>query len=231
MKILGISLARGGSKSVPKKNIKKLNGIPLIEYTIKEALKSKYIDRYIISTDDLEIKKVSESCGAEVPFLRPSEFSQDTSSSVSALKHAVEWIENNEGIKYDYIIELMVTNPLKDVNDIDSCIEKLIKTNADSVIAVNRLEDHHPARIKKIVEDRIVDFCISEKNESRRQDLKPEAYIRSGCIYAIKRDHLMIENRRYGSKESRPYILNENKAINIDTIYDFMIAEQIIKNK
>ena len=231
MKILGISLARGGSKSVPKKNIKKLNGIPLIEYTIKEALKSKYIDRYIISTDDLEIKKVSESCGAEVPFLRPSEFSQDTSSSVSALKHAVEWIENNEGIKYDYIIELMVTNPLKDVNDIDSCIEKLIKTNADSVIAVNRLEDHHPARIKKIVEDRIVDFCISEKNESRRQDLKPEAYIRSGCIYAIKRDQLMIENRRYGSKESRPYILNENKAINIDTIYDFMIAEQIIKNK
>lgn len=231
MKILGISLARGGSKSVPKKNIKKLNGIPLIEYTIKEALKSRYIDRYIVSTDDLEIKKVSESCGAEVPFLRPSEFSQDTSSSVSALKHAVEWIENNEGIKYDYIIELMVTNPLKDVNDIDSCIEKLIKTNADSVIAVNRLEDHHPARIKKIVEDRIVDFCIPEKNESRRQDLKPEAYIRSGCIYAIKRNHLMIENKRYGSKESRPYILNENKAINIDTIYDFMIAEQIIKNK
>lgn len=231
MKILGISLARGGSKSVPKKNIKKLNGIPLIEYTIKEALKSKYIDRYIISTDDLEIKKVAESCGAEVPFLRPSEFSQDTSSSVSALKHAVEWIENDEGIKYDYIIELMVTNPLKDVNDIDSCIEKLIKTNADSVIAVNRLEDHHPARIKKIVDDRIVDFCIPEKNESRRQDLKPEAYIRSGCIYALKRDHLMIENRRYGSKESRPYILNENKAINIDTIYDFMIAEQIIKNK
>jgi CMP-N-acetylneuraminic acid synthetase len=228
IRVLGLTLARGGSKSVLRKNIKSIAGLPLIGYTINEALKSKFISRYIVSTDDEEIQKVALHYGAESPFLRPSKFSTDEASSVSALQHAVEWAEEQEGIKYDYIVELMCTNPMKTVEDIDASINKLISTGADSVIAVHQLEDHHPARIKKIIDDRIIDFCIPEIPESRRQDLKPEAYIRSGSIYALNRDYLMLEGKRYGSDNSRPYILPPERAVNIDTEIDFMIAELML---
>lgn len=228
IRILGITLARGGSKSVPRKNIKPIAGVPLIEYTISEALKSAFLTRYIVSTDDEEIQQVAIQCGAEAPFLRPSEFSTDEASSVSAMQHAVDWIEQQEGVKYDYIVELMCTNPMKTVEDIDASIEKLISTKADSVIAVHQLEDHHPARIKKIIDDKITDFCIPEIPESRRQDLKPEAYIRSGSIYALKRDYLMLGGKRYGSDNSRPYVLPQERAVNIDTEIDFMIAELML---
>ena len=229
LQILGLTLARGGSKSVLRKNIRTINSIPLIGYTISEALKSKYLTRYIVSTDDKEIQKVAKECGAEAPFLRPSNLSTDNASSVSAMQHAVNWVEEQEGIKYDYVVELMCTNPMKTSRDIDASIEKIIKTNADSVIAVHKLEDHHPARIKKIIDDRIVDFCIPEIPESRRQDLKPEAYIRSGSIYALKRDYLMLEGKRYGSDNSRPYILPPERSVNIDTEIDFMIAELMLQ--
>jgi len=228
IRILGLTLARGGSKTVFKKNIRPICGKPLISYTIKEAQKSKFLSRYIVSTDDQEIKKVAESFGAEVPFVRPSEYSSDSASSVSAMQHAVRWVENQEGVKYDYVVELMCTNPMKNVYDIDMAIEKLIKTNSDSVIAVHQLEDHHPARIKKIIDDKIVDFCVSEIPESRRQDLTPKAYIRSGSIYALRRDFLMIEGKRYGSSNSRPYILPAERAVNIDTELDFLMAEILI---
>lgn len=228
-KILAITLARGGSKSVPKKNIKIIDGLPLIAHTINEALKSKYISRYIVSTDDIEIQRVALKFGAEAPFLRPKDISSDEASSVCALQHAVNWAENDDEMKYDYIIELMCTNPLKLVEDIDASISKLIETGADSVIAVHKLEDHHPLRIKKIIDDRIVDFCLPEKLESRRQDLKPDAYIRSGSIYALKRDHLMVDDQRYGSFNSRPYILPESRAANIDSETDFMVAEELLQ--
>jgi len=228
IRILGITLARGGSKAIPRKNIKPIAGVPLIEYTISEALKSTFLTRYIVSTDDEEIQQVAIQCGAEAPFLRPDEFSTDEASSVAAMRHAVNWIEQQEGVKYDYIVELMCTNPMKTVEDIDASIEKLISTKADSVIAVHQLEDHHPARIKKIIDDKITDFCITEIPESRRQDLKPEAYIRSGSIYALKRDYLMIEEKRYGSDNSRPYILPQERVVNIDTEIDFMIAELML---
>ena len=161
-KILGITLARGGSKSIPKKNIKPICGKPLIAYTIYEALKSKYITRYIVSTDDEEIIRIAQEHGADAPFLRPVELATDTANSADAIKHAIAFVEKEEGIKYDFVIELMCTNPLKIVHDIDACIEKLIETGADSVIAVHRLEDHHPIRIKNIVNDRIIDFCLPE---------------------------------------------------------------------
>jgi CMP-N-acetylneuraminic acid synthetase len=181
-----------------------------------------------VSTDDEEIRQVSMRFGADVPFLRPAEYSTDTASSVAAMQHAVGWVEKHEGIKYDYVIELMCTNPMKTVVDIDAVIQKLVTTGADSVIAVHKLEDHHPIRIKKIVEDRIVDFCLPEVSEMRRQDLKPDAYIRSGSIYGLRRDHLMVEGRRYGSENSRPYILPPERAVNVDTEIDFLMAERLM---
>ncbi len=229
-KIIAITLARGGSKAIKNKNIIKLNNRPLISYTIREAKKSKYIDEYIVSTDSKKIKKVAEKYGAYVPFLRPKIIATDKATSVDALVHAVNWMEKHNNIKYDYIIEIMCTNPLKKVKDIDEVIKKIVNTEADSVIAVHKLEDHHPIRIKKIINDKIVDFSLKEIPETRRQDLKPNAYIRSGSIYALKRKHLMIEKLRYGSQNSRPYILPEERAVNIDTIADLYAAEKMIKD-
>ena len=214
------------------------NKVPIIEnYNLRSIIKG---DQKIPSISaasiiakvarDKMITKIGKKFKAEVPFVRPKYLSTDKASSVSALKHAVKWAENEAGFKYDIIIELMCTNPFKNSKDIDSVIKKILKSKADSVIAVHKIEDHHPARIKRIVNDRIKNFCVKEKAESRRQDLKPFAYVRSGSIYALKRDFLMNKNLRYGSYNSRPYILPANRAINIDNEIDFYLADKLMKN-
>ena len=227
--ILAITLARGGSKAIKNKNIKKINGKPLVFYTISEAKKSKYITDYIVSTDSIKSAKISKAYGAKIPFLRPKKLSTDKASSVDALIHATRYMEKINNKKYDYVIELMCTNPLKKVKDIDAIIKKIKKYKCDSVIAVNRVLDNHPARIKKIIKGKIINFCINEKAESRRQDLKPYAYVRSGSIYALNRDYLINKKKRYGSKKSFAYILPPERSINIDQEIDFYIAEKLLK--
>ena len=228
-RILAITLARGGSKSVPRKNIKPILGVPLIAYTIAEARRSRLITRYIVSTDDEEIQQIAIKYGAEVPFLRPAHLATDEATSVAALQHAVKWAEEDEGQKYDYVVELMCTNPMKRAEDIDAALEKLISTEADSVIGMHKLEHDHPIRIKKIVDDRVVAFCLPEVPETRRQDLKPDAYIRNGSIYAVRRDLLMVQNLRYGTENSRPHIMHAERSVNVDTPIDFMVAEILLK--
>ncbi len=227
--ILGITLARGGSKGIKNKNIVKIIGKPLIYYTIKEAKKSKKLTNYIISTDSIKIKKIAQKYKVDVPFLRPKKFSKDNSSSASAIKHALLECEKIFEKKFDYIVELMATNPLKSVIDINNVIKIILRNKADSVIAVNKLFDHHPARIKKIIKGRLYDFAIKEKLESRRQDLKPNAYIRSGSIYAMSRKFVMNKKRYYSGK-SLAYILPENRTINIDDKNDLIIAKNKLQN-
>ena len=226
--ILGVTLARGGSKGIKNKNLSKINGKPLIYFTIKEAIKSKKITNYVVSTDSYKIKSVAQKYKAETPFTRPKKFSGDKSSSASALKHALTKCEKIYNKKFDYVIELMATNPLKSVTDIDNVIEILLKNKADSVIAVNQLFDHHPARIKKIINGKLFDFAIKEKLESRRQDLKPNAYIRSGSIYAMSRKYVM-QGKRYFSGRSLAYILPHERTINIDDENDLLIAKKKLK--
>tara|TARA_B100001093_G_C26572950_1_gene903759 strand:+ start:112 stop:828 length:717 start_codon:yes stop_codon:yes gene_type:complete len=227
-KVLAITLARGGSKAVPNKNIKNILKKPLISYTIKEALKSKYIDSYIVSTDSEKIANVAKKLGAKVPFLRPKNLATDKAPSQEALIHAVNEFENLIKIKFDYIISIMCTNPLKNFNDIDSCIKKLHETKSDTVISVQRLFDHHPIRIKKIKNDKILNFNLHENERLMRQDLKPHAYIRNGSIYAMTRKTLIKYKSMIG-KISRPYIMPDERCINIDEKRDFLIAEVIIK--
>ena len=229
MRVIGITLARGGSKGIPKKNLALLNGKPLIEYTFKEALGSKLLDRYILSTDDKEIAEYGMKRGIDVPFIRPSHLASDTATSAEALKHAVEYCEEEEEKKYDLVVELMCTNPFKTALDIDNCIRLFLKNKVDSVIGVSKLEDHHPARIKKLVNGYIRDFAVPE-NSSRRQDLKPDAYIRNGSIYLISRDKLVKENYRFGGDKSLAYIMKEPSNINIDTKWDLLLADIIIKS-
>lgn len=230
IKILAITLARGGSKKIKNKNIVLLNKKPLIYYTIKEAKKSKWITDYIVSTDSLKISKISKKYGAEVPFLRPKSLSRDKSKSIDALLHALKFMEKLKGYKYDFIIELMATNPLKTFKDIDNIISIMVRKKSDSVIAVHRLFDQHPARIKKIIKNKLVDFNFKEPLESRRQDLKPHAFIRSGSIYGMSRKFLN-KKLRFKSTISVPYILDPNKVINIDEPKDLLLAKSILNEK
>ena len=228
MNILAVTLARGGSKAIPHKNIASIGGIPLIAYTIREVLESKLITEYIVSTDDVNIANVAKKHGANCPFIRSSDLATDTSSSSSALIDAVERFEALTSRSFDIIVEVMCTNPLKTTADIDSCISLLISnSHADTCIAVHQLDDHHPARIKKIINGQLVDFCTPEPLEARRQDLKPNAYIRSGSIYAMRKEFLMKKRARYGGIDI-PYILPTDRALNIDGPRDLQLAKLIL---
>ncbi len=222
--ILGITLARGGSKSIKNKNLAKIKGKPLIYFTLKEAKKSKNLTNYIVSTDSDKIKNVVKKYKVDVPFIRPKKFSRDNSSSASALKHALIQCEKFYNKKFDYVVELMITNPLKTFVDINNVINMIIRNKSDSVIAVNQLQDHHPARIKKIVKGKLYDFSVKEKLESRRQDLKPKAYVRSGSIYAMSR-RFVLQGKRYFSGKSLAYILPPERTINIDDKNDLLMAK------
>lgn len=224
---LGVTLARGGSKSIPKKNIVQLAGKPLLAYTIEAAKRSKMIDSYIVNTDCEEIAAVAESFGAFVQFGRPSELSLDTASSGATLKYAVERFEYETNLKVDLVVELMATNPLKTEVDIDSCVNLMSEKSADSVIAVGRLYDHHPSRIKYLSDDGVILDFYPEVPESRRQDLTPLAYIRAGSVYAMTRDQIAT-GLRYGGERSYGYVLPDDRFINIDEPRDLMLAAKIL---
>ncbi len=227
-KVLGVTLARGGSKSIPKKNIADVNGQPLIYYTIREALICELIDNYIVSSDDDEIIKVAESFGVSCPFKRPAELSSDTATSADALIHAVDFMEHTYEDRYDYIVELMVTNPLKSQKDIENCICLAVDNEHHSVVAVHELSDHHPARIKFIENGKLKPF-YPETPESRRQDLEPKAYIRSGSIYVTSRDFLFKNQSRYSKDNTLAYILPNERVINIDDPVDLEIAREKLR--
>ena len=224
---LGVTLARGGSKSIPKKNIAEVAGKPLLVYTIEAAKRSKYLDKYIVNTDCEEIAAVAEKYGANVQFGRPDELSLDTASSGDTLKYVVERFENETGIKVDLVTELMATNPLKTEEDIDACVSMLIDKSADSVIAMGRLYDHHPSRIKYLDQNGVISDFYPETPESRRQDLFPDAYVRAGSIYVMTRGQIAT-SIRYGGKKSYGYILPDERFLNIDEPRDLLIAHQII---
>jgi len=143
MYILGIIPARGGSKSVPKKNIRLLAGKPLIAYTIETAQKCKMLDRTVISTDDDEIADVAKKYGGDVPFMRPEELALDSSPMVPALQHAVSFIEKNENVRVGMVVLLDPTSPFRRIEDIEECIKKLERENVDSVVTICEVESYH----------------------------------------------------------------------------------------
>ena len=216
--VLAITLARGGSKRVYKKNIANLNGIPLLKYTTDEVKKSKYVDEYIISTDDIDIENLCKKLDVNY-FQR--KVASDTQTTAEGLLEVV--MCHN---RYDYVVEVMCTNPLKTVKDIDGVIEKLDDTGADSVVSVVRIWDNHPSRVKYIENDKLVDF-YPEIPESRRQDLTPPAYVRNGSIYAMTYEQLKIKQQRLG-EDIRPYIMSEDNTVNIDEPVDLKLAELIL---
>ncbi|MBU1179904.1 acylneuraminate cytidylyltransferase family protein [Patescibacteria group bacterium] len=227
--ILGIITARGGSKGVPRKNIRPLAGKPLIAHSILRGKGSKYIDRLVLSSDDEEIIGVGRSYGAEVPFVRPAELATDTAKSLPVIQHAIEFCEKQEGRKYDLIALFEPTAPMGLSEDVDKCIEIAAENDADSVLGIEEVGDWHPVRAKKIVNGRIEPFIIPEPEGMRRQD-QEKAYFRNGSVYILRRDNLM-ENDSLWGEVSLPYIMPEERSTNIDNEVDFVRAEYWFKKR
>ena len=230
-KILCILQVRGGSKGVPKKNIREVNGKPLMTWTIESAKKSNVFDSIWVSSDSDEILEVGRKEDVNT-MKRPDELSGDEVLSVDSLHWAVGEIEKLKGTTYDYVVELPVVCPLRNEDHIREAVEKLITTGADSVISVTQMTDKHPVRMKRITDDDLIeDFCSEypEGDAGRRQDLEP-CYIRNGGIYSMKRDTLMNEKTRHG-KISRPYVMEDKYSINIDNEMDLRLAEVMLNIK
>lgn len=229
MKILGLIPARGGSKGVPGKNIKLLQGKPLIGYTIEIAKKSKLLNKTILSSDDDEIISISKQLGLEVPFVRPKEFAEDKSPTIDVVIHALEYYKS-KGEIFDAVCLLQVTNPFRTSEFVDQAISKFIESKTDSLISVLEVpHEFNPHWVFKIKEEnQNLEISTGEEDIiSRRQDL-PKTYYRDGSIYITKANVILKEKSLYGKSIS--YILaDENRHVNIDTLADWENAENIAK--
>src|SRR3989344_126768 len=228
-KILGVITARGGSKGIPGKNKKLWDGKPLIAYTIEAARESRFLTRCIVSTDYEEIANVSKKYGADVPFLRPAELSQDKSTSMVVVQHALRWLKENQAEDYDYLMILQPTSPLRTAQDIDGCIQKIIETDADSVMSMMELENFALEKIKRIENDIILPFDDSnrEGKQSTPRQLLDKAYRRNSAIYLTKTD-LIMQGDLFG-KISRPYIMPLDRSVDINEPSDLEFAEFYLK--
>ena len=226
MKILGLIPARGGSKGVPRKNIKLLNNKPLIQYTIESALKSKLITSVIVSTDDVEIAQLAKKMGAEVPFIRPNTLATDSAKSIDVVLHAIAELEKMNLI-FDAICLLQPTNPFRESGLIDNCISKLIKNDYDSLISVLPVpHQYNPHWVYESNGNGTLKIATGEFIPiSRRQDL-PSAYYREGSVYVTKIEVIKTQQSLYGTKIG----FQEIKSIfqvNIDTLADWAQAESL----
>lgn len=222
-KILAVITARGGSKSIPKKNIKKLAGKPLIAWTIEAAKKSRLLTRTIVSTDDAEIARVAKRYGAEVPFMRPAEYAQDTSTSMEVVQHALRWLKENENEIYDYLMILQPTSPFRTAEDVDECIKLAVDKKADSVMSMKELDDFASKKIKKIKNGKILPYFEDEGSQSsRRQDL--EKMYKRNCAVYLTSTRSILRGDLFG-KKSHAYIMPEERSLDINKPADFELAQ------
>lgn len=230
MNILAIIPARGGSKSVPRKNIIKVNGKPLISYTINPALKINRLTDVVVSTDDTEIAKISRKLGAQVPFIRPVDLALDQSQSAPVIEHALHFMENLRGFKYDAVLMLQPTSPLRTVQHIEESLDLFISQECDSVVSIVSVGGNHPFRMKRLIGDQLINYIDQGFWDMRPRQSLPEVYIRNGAIYLISRDAFIRCNQLIGDK-CLGYVMNESESINIDTPIDLKIAKLLLEEK
>lgn len=229
--VLGIIPARGGSKGVPRKNIRPLYGKPLIVHTIEAALQSRLLHRIIVSTDDEEIAREARHAGVEVPFLRPAEFATDTASSISVVHHAMKWLEDHEQYRPDAVAILAPTSPLRTVEHIDSTISLLWSSGLDSAATITEVQDH-PYFIYSISPEQQLKELIGDPDKPlRRQDL-PKFYTHSQAVF-VSRCHYLgncgdpAPLINFSSVAGLP--IDRESALDIDTIDDLQKAEAILR--
>jgi CMP-N-acetylneuraminic acid synthetase len=231
MNVLGLIPARGGSKSIPKKNVVPILGKPLIVYTIEAAQSSQRLSRTVVSTDDVEIAAVAKEWGAEVPFLRPPELARDDTPALPVIQHAVHHLETAEGWRADMIAYLQPTSPLRRHVHIDAAIDLLISKAADSVVSVVPVpHQFSPVSIMCLEEDCLVPFLPEAAPLLRRQD-KPEVYARNGpAVLVCTYETVMRQNRLYG-KRTLPLLMEQEESVDVDTTFDLALVEWILRER
>jgi CMP-N-acetylneuraminic acid synthetase len=228
VRILGLIPARGGSKSIPRKNIKDLCGKPLLQYTAEAALSSTLLTKVILSTEDKEIAEVGKRCGLEVPFLRPVELAGDETPTLPVVQHALQWFEDRKE-HFDAVCLLQPTNPLRGADIIDACIKQLEESGADAVVTVLPVPaEYNPHWVYFQGDYGHLYLSTGEKTPiSRRQDL-PAAFHREGSVYVIHYKVVMQKSSLYGDRLIGFPIDPEN-SVNIDTPEDLRRAELLLK--
>ena len=227
MKILGLIPARGGSKGVPKKNIKMLNGKPLMQYTSEVALESKYFSKVVLSTDTEEIMEVGRQLKLEVPFIRPSNLATDSSPTLPVILHALEYYES-QGEYFDAVCILQVTSPFRTVSFLNKAIENFIAQNTDSLISVLEVpHEYNPHWSFEVNSSGNLNIATGETEIiSRRQEL-PKAFYRDGSIYITKTSVLKNQKSLFGNTIA--YIESPKELyVNIDTMSDWKKAEEMV---
>ena len=229
-KILAIIPARGGSKAVPRKNIRVVGGKPLIAYTIETALAAgDLFHRVIVSTDDPEIAAIAEQYGAEVPFRRPDDLAGDRVPTLPVLQHGVDFVEKQDGVVLDGVFLLQPTAPLRTLADIEAAMQLARREICDSVISVVQVLAVHPILMKRIEGNRLKDYCMPEKEGTRRQDYDPPAYMRNGAIYLTRRDVLMKTDSIWGETIC-PYVMPPERSVSIDDEMDLRLLELMLQD-
>lgn len=232
--VLGIIPARGGSKGVPRKNIKELCGKPLIYYIFESARKTRHIDRLILSTEDDEIADAGRSIGIEVPFMRPKELATDDATSISVIKHALKHFDNT-GIKFDGVISLQPTNPFTTAKTIDGAIELLFDSGCTSVTAISEMKVGHPYIAKRLKSGNAIEpFCDIPKGiDISRRQAREKAYYMTGAIYMRGRGLIEAERMdgHWLGKDPRAIVVDEVEAMDINTMFDFELAECMMRRR
>lgn len=223
--MIAIIPARGGSKGLPRKNIRDLLGKPLIAYTIDAALSAKCIHRVVVTTDDREIAGIARLQGAEVPFLRPENLAQDTSRAVDVYNHALLELEHC-GERIEEFCVLLPTSPLRTAWHIDEAFGLFRDNNADSVLSVTAY-DHPIFWALEKAEDRRIRQMFPEANNKNRQEL-PEIVRPNGAIYIFTRS-FFSRGIGYFGERSFGYEMRQEDSIDIDTEMDLRLAEFILK--
>lgn len=226
--MLAIIPARGGSKGLPGKNIKVLDGKPLICHSIKAALNAESIDRVIVSTDDESIASVAKDYGAEVPFIRPNELATDDSMVMDTYLYVVDKIAVETGQAINEFVALLPTVPLRLSNDIDEAINIFNINNADSVISVTEspvpIEWH-----QKINPDGVLSNYLPKFNAVKNRQNFEQTYIPNGAVYVF-RTEILRATRQYYTEKTYPYIMPRERSIDIDVLQDFEWAEYCLMN-
>lgn len=238
-KILGLILARGGSKSIPGKNIYPCAGLPLIYYTIQAAKNSRLVSRLMTSTDSKEIAEVARNLGVEVPFMRPKELAQDDTPDLPVFQHALKWLKDNEGSTPEVVVHLRPTTPLKSSADIDKGIELLLKNpEADSVRSVCR-PLHTPFKMYQLDEgDKFLKPLLTKvypevfkkypEAFNMPRQLLPQVWRHSGYVDVIRPEVITVKNSMSGTK-ILPLFFEEWRDIDIDSLKELKYAEDIIR--
>lgn len=220
--VLAIIPARGGSKGVPRKNIRQLAGKPLIAWSIEAAKQSKYIDRLILSSEDEEIIAVAKAWGCEVPFVRPAELAGDDMPGIKPVLHALNTLPG----KYDYVVLMQPTSPLRTVRDIDGCIERCVRRAAKACVSVTEPDKSPYWAYVLDAEGRMQPLVDTGKLIFQRQDL-PRAYVLNGAVYVASCEWL-LKTKTFITAETLAYPMDRVNSVDIDSELDLKLAEILL---